>query len=67
MRFTISNTTLWIKKYRKRLLTEEIGEYVKQVFERIADSVAYDNPLELVQRREAIGFPYRLRCNDTWK
>ena len=28
---------VWIPKYRKRILTEEIAEYVKQVFHRIAE------------------------------
>ena len=28
---------VWIPKYRKRILTEEVADYAKQVFERIAE------------------------------
>lgn len=38
---------VWIPKYRKRILTEEVAEYVKQVFQRIAEE--YDMIIDTME------------------
>ena len=38
---------VWIPKYRKGILTEEVAEYAKQVFERIAEE--YDLTIDAME------------------
>ncbi len=38
---------VWIPKYRKGILTEEVAEYAKQVFERIAEE--YDLTIDVME------------------
>ena len=38
---------VWIPKYRKRILTEEVAEYIKQVFQRIAEE--YDMIIDTME------------------
>ena len=38
---------VWIPKYRKGILTEEVAEYAKQVFERIAEE--YDLTIDTME------------------
>ncbi len=39
--------SVWIPKYRKGILTEEVAEYAKQVFERIAEE--YDLTIDAME------------------
>ena len=38
---------VWVPKYRMRILTEEVAEYVKQVFQRIAEE--YDMVIDTME------------------
>ena len=45
--YDLKHHFVWIPKYRKRILTEEVAEYAKQVFERIAEE--YDLTIDTME------------------